>query len=398
MVLAFVAVVVPVLFGILGLVVDNGYLYVERRTLQSGADAVAMAAAQELRRDNSGFKARAIEEAKRVGLHQSDGTQITINRPPSIGKYAGQSDYVEVTVQRTSPLFFMRAFGKDDAQVTARSVAGVKPPNGCIYALNPTAQNAFDASGDTTVYLPSCTIEVRSNDAEAAVCTGSASVTALQTNVVGDYTGAAWFPIPNAGMPAFEDPLALVPEPTYGGCDYVKLNVTGDTTISPGVYCDGIKVKKGTLTLQRGNYILVGGGIEVKSDEKGAHPPGIIGDGVMIYITASSSYKYEPTVIDTRGTVRLTAPKSGTYRGVLFFNDRSITESVIAQLAQKGTAYYEGALYFPGIDLKFTGFGDLEMAKVVLIADTVALRGSVGVAGLGEGFFPIASAMPRIVE
>ena len=69
------------------------------------------------------------------------------------------------------------------------------------------------------------------------------------------------------------DPLAGLTPPSVGACNYNNYNFSqGTTTMSPGVYCGGITIMGGTVTMQPGEYILDGGGLTIGSCSMTAMP------------------------------------------------------------------------------------------------------------------------------
>ena len=103
-------------------------------------------------------------------------------------------------------------------------------------------------------------------------------------------------------------------------CNGNTINANGTSgTLNPGVYCGGITVSGNgvSATFSSGTYILLGGGLQIKG---GANATG---SGVMFYNTYNSTYSYSPIVVSASSTT-LSAPTSGTYEGVLFFQDRNI--------------------------------------------------------------------------
>ena len=164
---------------------------------------------------------------------------------------------------------------------------------------------------------------------------GGATVSAPFINVVGgvDWQGMIT-PTPDTGIGAVPDPLATQQPPSTcnssGGCNLAGckngngLTVNADVTLSPGVYCGGIKVKNGTATFSSGNYILVGGGISTQ--DSNSH---IRGAGVFFYNTYSSSSSYGAINFSANSDVQITAATSGSYAGILFMEDRTCCASTI---------------------------------------------------------------------
>src|SRR5260370_28000080 len=83
-----------------------------------------------------------------------------------------------------------------------------------------------------------------------------------------------------------------------------------------------MKIKNNNYPLNPGNYILVGGGLTTQDANSN-----IAGSGVFFYNTFGATDKglqaYSPINIAATSTVNLTAPTSGTYTGILFFEDRN---------------------------------------------------------------------------
>lgn len=126
-VLILMAILMPTLFGILGLVIDSSLLMHEYRSLQQVTDAAATTAALELSRGESlaVAKARATEIVQ-THNNLSDAT-LTVNVGPTSGLYVGQSNYVEVIVNRQSPTYFIQVIrGESIQNVTTRAVAGIE--------------------------------------------------------------------------------------------------------------------------------------------------------------------------------------------------------------------------------------------------------------------------------
>ncbi len=264
--LIILAIIIPVVLGALGLVVDNAHLYKAKRDIQSAADAAVIAAAHELRKQNvQGFVQAAIEDAQLNGATEDKGAKIHVNHPPKSGRWAGNADYVEVVVEREVPTFFMRALGKTEVDVEARAVAGLIDRNVGIYVLEPTAPEALKVAKGSSFEIPDCEVFVNSKSSTAAVTKGSGTLTADRVEVAGGYDGSGFFPEPVVNSMQISDPLEDIAEPSIGGCDYYDtVTVRGKRTLRPGVYCGGIDVvDNGKAVFEPGTYVLRGGGLRV---------------------------------------------------------------------------------------------------------------------------------------
>ena len=371
-VLVLIAILVPLLLVALGLVIDNGQAFDTKRRLQKAADAAAIAAAQEMRRDNTaGAEAAAIKNAALNGASSPDA-KVTITRPPKTGRRAGDPFFFEVTVRRKSPLYFMRAIYEKDLMVEARAVAGVTTGTNCLLALNKTASPGLYINGSAYADFGVCGVQVNSSATGAAKSNGSNAVFKAATiNVAGGYSGTAFSPQPLTGMNALDDPLADLPAPTVGNCTFKQaVKVSSTVTLSPGVYCGGLTVQaQGVAKLQPGVYIIksgltvLGGGT-------------LQGDEVMFYNTQSP---YGPIDFAGTATIQLTAPKSGPYSGILFYTDRTISGGKTNMITGNPDSYFTGALYFPKTPLTITGNAGMKTQKVLIIADTVEFQGNMNI-------------------
>ena len=264
--LVILAIVIPVLLGALGLIVDNVQMFKAKRSLQSAADAAVVAAAHELRKQNlDGFVVAAEEDARMNGANEESGAVVHVNYPPKAGRWAGNRDYVEVLVEREVPTLFMRALGKSSVQVEARAVAGLVDRNIGVYALDPGDPRTLSVAKDGHVEVPDCDVFVNSRNGSAAVTEGSGSLSAGRVEIVGDYDGNGFFPDPEVGASQIADPLEDLPAPAYSDCDFVDtVTVRGNRRLRPGVYCGGIDVvDDGQATFASGVYVLRGGGLRV---------------------------------------------------------------------------------------------------------------------------------------
>jgi hypothetical protein len=137
------ALLLPVLLGMLGLVIDSGMLMAAYRQTQNTADAAALAAALDLFRGASAgtstsstplnsantLVAANSPRSPSLTLYTNQGGTIdALNIPPATGPYAGNSNYAEAIVSRPLSTLFVQILGVNSSQkVAARAVAGYEP-------------------------------------------------------------------------------------------------------------------------------------------------------------------------------------------------------------------------------------------------------------------------------
>ncbi|HWL09986.1 MAG TPA: pilus assembly protein TadG-related protein [Planctomicrobium sp.] len=136
-VLILVAVALPTIFCVIGLVIDSSLLMVRYRQLQSLADVASTTAARELSRGKSVNQAKtaAINSVREQnGMMEGD---VTVEIPPVSGPFSGKMNYVAVNISRGYDTYFMRIIpGSSTKVVRTRAVAGMEDATaGTVIAL-----------------------------------------------------------------------------------------------------------------------------------------------------------------------------------------------------------------------------------------------------------------------
>src|SRR3954466_13990604 len=95
-VLVLLAVMLPALLGIVGLVIDGGLMMANYRALQHATDAAATASAMDLRLGKSTTTAIATANEFIHVSNQLPNVNVVVHIPPASGPFAGRAGYVEV--------------------------------------------------------------------------------------------------------------------------------------------------------------------------------------------------------------------------------------------------------------------------------------------------------------
>jgi len=197
--LVLTALCMSAMLGFMALALDVGVLFRTRRSLQTAADAAALAGAADYLYNQSASSAQAAGCAAAAkngfsgtcttstsGSCTGSGTLICINLPPQSGPNTASSGiFVEAVVVRPSSTVFRTS----SIPVSARAVAAT-PTNGlaCIWVMAPSGA-AFNVQGKYDIESPNCGIYVNSNTADAMGVTGNAgTVNAAFIDVVGNAT------------------------------------------------------------------------------------------------------------------------------------------------------------------------------------------------------------------
>lgn len=401
---------IPML-GMAGLVADLGYMHFINMAAQAAAEAAAKATVVAVHSSygasiysctgaivctatpgncDTAASGTAVYDgclyAQQNGFRSAGNQNVTYeanvsSTPPTAPGSGTASYWVTFQVAQTVPQLFSAVLGKTSGLVAARSTAALVGGTDCIYALNNSAPDAISVSGSANL-VSSCGLYDNSNNNCALYSNGSTIVSATEYDVVGHTCTNPLTPAPNTGVAPVSDPLSgLVPpaSPTYN-CNYTNYTApsNGSTvTLSPGVYCGGINVKNNTYVLTAGTYILAGGGLTTQ--DSNSH---LTGTGVMFYNTfgnTSSGYEsYSPIGINANSTVNLSAPNSGTYAGILFFEDHNAPASSDTY-GGGASAVYQGTIYAPHAAI--TMYGNASSSSggaqyTLLIADTISLVGT----------------------
>ena len=386
-VLVKVAICLPVLIGVLALNLDGGRLYDERRRVQATADAAALAAGADLYTNswlNNGTdpagSARAAAEQVAVA-NGYPASAVTVSVPPQSGQYAGQAGHAEVQINTTLGTSFGRVFTGSGMDVSGRAVGRGEPLKLGIIVLRPTGAGAF-VNTAAVFALVNKPLIVNSNDPLALQSSGLLMLSLSQINTTGGAAVTSLLPL-NArlttGARPTLDPLAFLPVPDETSAPVrsstpLTINSVVPTILQPGVYKGGIRVTGLSIVIMTpGVYIMQGGGFRIDGLAT------VTGLTTMVYNTTSSTYASGPISITGLGKAIMTAPLSGTYQGINFFQKRGLTQPVT--ITGAGLTTITGTVYAPQAAVALTGSAaiGLDILGGAFVADTMTVGGIGGV-------------------
>lgn len=410
--IVIMALMLTLLMALMGLGIEVGSWYMARRTLQTAADAAAIAGALEGARGNPGGIVFAAEkEAARNGLQPMDGDSVVVHNPPTSGTLAGRSDAVEAIVTRYQPPLFAGILQSGPVTISARAVAMLNDAGrACVLALDGTRDSAVRARGNPDVQMSGCMIAANSNAASAIDMAGNVSVNALSLWTAGDIALSGNVRLQLA-QPATThtwpllDPYAGVGVPPLPTCSNPKATKVNKTQVLPkGVYCGGIDVSGNThLKLEPGEYYLDQGGLTI-SGNTSIDCPTCGSDGVTIVFTSTRSSSLIGG-LKVSGNLTMTLRARGgagvPFPGIVFYQDRR-APSGTNTINGNSTMNITGALYFPAQEVEWAGNNSTAGAGCVqIVALAVTFTGN---AALGNdtcaaiGAAPIATTAARLSE
>src|SRR5579864_4355028 len=140
----------PVIFGMVGLTVYGGLMMATHVQAQSAADAGATAAAMDLLHGQSAATAGTTATTFVQQYNGLPNATVTVNIPPTEGAHVGNSQYAEVFVTAPVKTTFIPILGVNSTQnVQARAVAGYEPVTmgEGIMSLDPNGNPGLSISG-----------------------------------------------------------------------------------------------------------------------------------------------------------------------------------------------------------------------------------------------------------
>lgn len=346
-ILVLMALTVPAVFGVMGLVFDVGLASIDQQRLKQAADAGATAGMLSLQRGDSTAAAQAIVLSCIQSWNGMTDATVRVNIPPLSGRHAGQANCLEVVATLDRKNSFSRIVGVGaKSKVTVHSVAAsqASTTGGAVVVLDPTPPKLNILGLPVGIAaLPSLTggLEVEGLgrvDVDGAVlvnntwgindehgdpagtttllpcgiiCTPLLPLTHLTARDIrvaggvdlpsnyGSFVHGQRSPL-RANRMAVPDPFRNTPVPTTasdpnnvkatlkGGVTVVALPLLGTTTLKPGVY-DWIEVVAGNVVFQPGVYIIRKKN-PLTSISLNVLAGTITAKGVMFYITDSATY------------------------------------------------------------------------------------------------------------
>ncbi|QNP46539.1 hypothetical protein H9L14_05235 [Sphingomonas sediminicola] len=411
--LAIAGAALPLVLGSAGLASDTIQWTLWKRQLQRAADSAAAAGVYAIASgkavgtcaDIAGSTyanpvAYDLKKNNQVGIP----TTCTVTNPPSVGGYTADANAVRVALAIQKKLSFSGMFMNAAPTITATATATIVPSGDyCVKSLVNLPVTGIDATGSTVVNL-GCGMITNSTSMSAAVATGNASVAASPIAAVGGIPASDNWGTGTVLQPftlAQDDPFANVPAPSAsdfpaGACPSVTVNPNNSATLDPGCY-SSLNLK-GNVTLNPGVYILDAGSITTTSQAS------VSCTGCTFVLTnrdPSSTATIGGVQMNGGANINIVAPTSGTYKGILFYQDRRATLSNSQTVNGNSASKFEGALYFPRADLTFNGTSGMNTNCLQIVSWTVKFTGNSAVSNTcpaGSGASSFTGKKIRMVE
>ena len=356
-----------------GLALDTGQLFVARRAAQTAADAGAWAGAAVLYAGGSAAQARAAAatDATRNGYTDGGFVTVTTASPPTSGTYTNDPGYVEVTITEQVLTRFLFGASAGRTAITVRAVAGLARSGSgeAIVVTRASGSSTFTLNSSTRLTVSGGGTSTNSTSNSAVNIGSGGLLTGTFHRVTGNVSGAVagrMSPAPTVGVPATADPFAAVAGPSTTSLPvFAGQTITTPVTLSPGVYTSLVTVgNSGIASLNAGNYVFRAG---LRTTGTGSLV--LAGSGGVLLYNANASYPAAGgscgnLSLAGTGAMTLSASRTGSYAGMLLFQDRSCTNG--AAISVRTSTTLNGTLYVPAAALTLTLVNSLTIASQIV--------------------------------
>jgi hypothetical protein len=265
----------------------------------------------------------------------------------------------------------------------------------CVIALENGSTAGIQFQGNSNVEM-GCGLATNSKAATAVTAGGSSFVNVTHVSAVGGLKSSTNYASDTALLPYSipqKDPYRDLPTPVVPNCSSalnVQPNRTENVKNPGGVSCYRGMDIKGKVRFDPGIYYIDGGSVSIGSQAE------ITGDNVTFILTSKNAATNPSSIatLDINGgaTIKLTATTSGTYAGVLFYQDHRAPRSVTNKVNGNASSFLQGALYFPSQILEYSGASGMRTDCLQLVSRRITFTGNANVrnecpANSGAGAF-----------
>ena len=294
---------------------------------------------------------------------------------------------VTVTAKYQAPTFFLAIIGmheltvsvsararalstSDTTQTQTTTTTVEKHASVCMLATTANWGNALLVNSPANVDGGDCEVHVRSSANDAFMFNSSTTFNAAKFCIKGTATvrGSTNGTIETACNAADDTIGSLLPTPPSSGCTFNNYTppVSSSLVLVPGTYCGWTNFNGSpNITLTSGLYVIRDGGWNLNDGTS------LTGSGVSFYLDGS----YATVQMNGKISWDVTAPSSGTYKGILYFQKPTLGASNFIFNGQNGQRL-EGLIYLPTQNIQFKSKSKLGTTdKITVVANTIMITG-----------------------
>ena len=376
--LVIIALALAGLAGIVGLVVDGGNAFSDRRKAQNAADAAALAAAYTRIRGGQDMVSAALNSAAENG-YNNDGVRniVQLYSPPKDGPHVGNVEYIQVIITSHVTMYFARVIGRSEITNTVNAVARTKSPEitellhgTAVISLAPSSncalRKSFWVHGEATLDITGGGVFVNSNnDTCALMQQGNGSIRISdghQIDVVGK-ASVQKLQLISPAISAGAVPISYPPPffmPKVGCGDKVAQVSEDGTSMSEGYWGDEFP-PEGVTRLSSGVYCL-DNGIKFNGDIEGHN---------VVFKVNNGDVRFG------NGNIILDAPNSGDHAGLLLYLPMENNSKVVLNAGSGSTI--KGTILAPASPIIIKGNDSQRGFHSQIIGYTIEADGSSNV-------------------
>lgn len=385
----------PLLVGAAGLANDTIQWSLWKRQLQRAADSAAIAGVYDrVQAGNTSGTASAVN--RDIQLNHHTGIALATGYPQVAfpADSSTQRQKVQVTLAVRKELSFSSMFMSQAplirASATAASVPGTD--NYCVVSLENTTKMGIMGSGNTTVDM-TCGMITNSVAANSAAAQGSAIMKATVIAASGGIQQSNNWQVGKYDpfVPAQADPFASldVDSTERSACTASSPALSGSsgagTTVDAGggtrCYSSISVGSNRKLTIRNGLFLVDGGNVNIQGE--------LVAENATIVLTNRSTAA-SPTIgnfdMNASGSIKMTAPTTGKWKGMAIYQDRRATDPQANQtnlssgspnkVNGSSAASIVGALYFPKQQLTYNGNGTADYICTQFVVRRILFSGN----------------------
>ncbi|MGE5564220.1 MAG: pilus assembly protein TadG-related protein [Bacillota bacterium] len=422
----------PLVIGSAGLATDTIEWAVMKRQLQRAADSGALAGVfgklggQTVSTGNCSASAPISRDMTVGTVSTRIGTTptCTVQSPPTSGAWtAASAQAVKVTMSAPGRFSFASLFMSSAPTITATATAAVvQSGKYCMISMDDQADTGINFTGNPTVNL-GCGMKTNAKGSAAIDCGGSSSITASPVAAVGyipvcnNFTSSTTY---QSYSPPQTDPFASVPAPSVpNGCNQdlafpgksTSLTVTGnqagwasgnpttvcytDFTVGSGKTFTGTDLM---IIINRKQLNGSGGNLTIQGNVSCTR--------CVFIMTSDSTGTPTPSgnvTINAGAHIDLHAPTTGTYAGIIIYQDRrsSSCGNWCNKINGDSTSTIEGSIYMPKQEVQLNGGSGMNTNCLQIVGWQLQFAGNTSVTNTcpaGSGAKSFDGQMVRLVE
>lgn len=427
-VLAIACAAMPLIIGCAGLATDTIEWTLWKRQLQRAADSAALAGAYDRAQASNSATTNtptAVCNDLSVNLHTWMNLIGTSPCTGTVGSYSDiqypntgtpfVTNQVQVTLKVQQRLPFSSLFMSTAPVIEARATAGTVSYGGtpCMLALNTTG-TAINNSGNTTVSAPTCIFYSDSASSNSAAAGGSSMITAKAVAGVGGIASSNNWNVQSylPYSPSLPDPFAppsttaVSPDSSDMKCaGHYETQGGGPNATTTWVYddlTDGTDMASATYLGSDGlphtgancwKSLSVGSNRSLTVPSTWNGPLYVNGGNVDLqgaFTCASCAIVLTNKDTSTTATIgtfssnaqatnNITAPTSGTYKGIAVYQDRRASGNIDKINGGTGNVV-NGVVYFPNDTLWLNGTGNSVSLCAMYVAKNLVFNGNSTIA------------------